>query len=78
MAPASSRLARRHRHHAAHSGEGLSDRDDGTLSSSEFTFDRDRNVYVCPANKLLKTTGNVSTDHEVAIVHRGATAAHVH
>jgi IS5 family transposase len=30
-----------------------------------------RNVYVCPANKLLKTTGNAGAD-------RGATAAHVH
>jgi hypothetical protein len=28
-------------------------------------FDRERNVYVCPTNKLLKTTGNVSADHKV-------------
>ena len=43
----------------------MSDRDDGTLSSNDFTFDRERNVYVCPANKLLKTTGNAGADHKV-------------
>ena len=43
----------------------MSDRDDGTFSSSDFTFDRERNVYVCPTNKLLKTTGNVGSDHKV-------------
>ncbi len=53
-------------------------RDDGTFSSSDFTFDRERNVYVCPTNQLLNTTGNVGGDHKVRIVHRGATAAHVH
>ena len=42
-----------------------SDRDDGTFSRSDFTFDRERNVYVCPADKLLKTTGNVGDDHMV-------------
>ena len=29
------------------------------------TFDRERNVYVCPADKLLTTTGNVGDDHAV-------------
>jgi transposase len=43
----------------------MSDRDDGTFSSSDFTFDRERNIYVCPTNKLLKTTGNVGSDHKV-------------
>src|SRR5450755_1765180 len=42
-----------------------SDREDGTFSRSDFTFDRERNVYVCPADKLLKTTGNVGSDHMV-------------
>ncbi len=42
-----------------------SDRDDCTFSRSDFTFDRERNVYVCPADKLLKTTGNVGDDHMV-------------
>jgi transposase len=40
-----------------------STREDGTFSRSDFTFDRERNVYVCPAGKLLKTTGNVGDDH---------------
>ena len=31
----------------------------------DFTFNRERNVYVCPTNKLLKTTGNVSADHKI-------------
>ena len=43
----------------------MSDRDDGTCSSNDFTFDRKRNVYVCPANKLLRTTGNAGADHKV-------------
>ena len=38
-------------------------REDGTFSRSDFTFDRARNVYVCPAGKLLTTTGNVGDDH---------------
>src|SRR5882672_986823 len=42
-----------------------SQREDGTFSRSDFTFDRERNVYVCPADKLLKTTGNVGSDHKV-------------
>ncbi len=42
-----------------------SNREDGTFSRSDFTFDRDRNVYVCPAHKLLTTTGNVGDDHAV-------------
>ena len=42
-----------------------SSREDGTLSSNDFTFDRERNVYVCPTNKLLKTTGNVDGEHKV-------------
>ena len=40
-----------------------STREDGTFSRSDFTFDRARNVYVCPAGKLLTTTGNVGDDH---------------
>jgi transposase len=40
-----------------------STREDGTFSRSDFTFDRERNVYVCPTGKLLKTTGNVGDDH---------------
>ena len=38
-------------------------RADGTFSRSDFTFDRERNIYICPAGKVLKTTGNVGDDH---------------
>ncbi|HEX4616599.1 MAG TPA: IS1182 family transposase [Stellaceae bacterium] len=40
-----------------------STREDGTFSRSDFIFDRERNVYVCPAGKLLTTTGSVGDDH---------------
>jgi hypothetical protein len=38
-------------------------REDGTFSRIDFTFDKERNVYVCPAGKLLTTTGNIGADH---------------
>ena len=38
-------------------------REDGTFSRADFTFDRERNIYICPAGKVLKTTGNVGDDH---------------
>ena len=34
-------------------------REDGTFSRADFVFDKERNVYVCPNNKLLHTTGTV-------------------
>src|SRR5579859_3106217 len=37
----------------------MSQRDDGTLSRSDFICDTERNVYICPQGKLLKTTGRV-------------------
>jgi len=36
-----------------------SKREDGSLSRQDFTFDNDRNVYVCPQGKLLHTTGRI-------------------
>ncbi len=36
-----------------------SDRDDGTLSRSDFCWDRRRGVYICPNGKVLHTTGTV-------------------
>ena len=41
-----------------------SKREDGTFSREDFTFDTERNVYVCPAGKLLTTTGKLATDGE--------------
>ena len=36
-----------------------SKREDGTFSREDFTFDKERNVYICPASKVLTTTGKV-------------------
>jgi transposase len=38
-----------------------SKREDGTFSREDFTFDKGRNVYVCPMGKLLKSTGRILT-----------------
>jgi len=36
-----------------------SKREDGTFSREDFSYYKERNVYVCPANKTLTTTGTV-------------------
>jgi hypothetical protein len=36
-----------------------SERDDGTFSRADFTYDKDNNLYICPGGKSLKTTGRV-------------------
>jgi transposase len=41
-----------------------SKREDGTFSRADFTFDKERNVYICPANKTLTTTGTLIDDGE--------------
>jgi transposase len=38
--------------------------EDGTFSREDFRFDKEHNVYVCPANKTLTTTGTVIDDGE--------------
>jgi len=40
-----------------------SKRDDGTFSRADFTYHKDRNTYICPAEKVLTTTGHVHTDN---------------
>ena len=40
-----------------------SKREDGSLSRGDFTFDKERNVYVCPEGKVLTTTGAIGNDH---------------
>jgi len=42
-----------------------SGRKDGTLSRADFTYDADRNVYICPQGKPLTTTGRVNQDRTV-------------
>ena len=39
-----------------------SQRDDGTFSRSDFTYDADRDVYVCPSGKVLRTNGRLRDD----------------
>jgi transposase len=41
-----------------------SKREDGTFSREDFKFDKERNVYICPAGKVLTTTGKLATDGE--------------
>jgi transposase len=42
-----------------------SQRDDGAFPRSAFSFDRRRNVYICPAGETLTTTGRVHSDHAI-------------
>jgi transposase len=41
-----------------------SKREDGTFSREDFTFDKERNVYICPAGRVLTTTGKLFNDGE--------------
>jgi len=44
-----------------------SKREDGTFNREDFTFDKERNVYTCPAGKLLTTTGKLVNDGETLL-----------
>ena len=39
-----------------------SERQDGTFVRADFTYDQDRDLYVCPGGKILKTTGTLHSD----------------
>ena len=41
-----------------------SKREDGTFSRADFRFDKERSGYICPASKILTTTGTVINDGE--------------
>ena len=45
-----------------------SKREDGTFSREDFTFDKARDIYMCPAGEVLRTTGTVSTDHAMRYI----------
>jgi hypothetical protein len=49
-----------------------SKRDDGTFSRKDFTFDPERNVYVCPAGKTLTTSGKLVNDGETILYRASA------
>jgi transposase len=38
-----------------------SHRNDGTFSRADFKFDKERDIYICPIGKVLKTTGRILT-----------------
>jgi transposase len=42
-----------------------SKREDGTFSREDFTFDRERDIYTCPAGKILTTTRKVVNDEQL-------------
>src|ERR1700685_475786 len=46
--------------------------DDGSLGRRGFTFDKQRNVYVCPQGKLLRTTGRIHD--ELTLLYRARTS----
>jgi transposase len=46
-----------------------SKRNDGTFSREDFTFDEERNVYICPAGKILTTTGRLVNEGETTLLY---------
>jgi transposase len=38
-------------------------RNDGTFSRADFIYDKERDLYICPGAKLLKTTGRLHSDN---------------
>ena len=49
----------------------MSKREEGILSRADFTFDRQRDLYICPQGKFLRTTGTVLDGR--TIVYRAST-----
>jgi len=41
-----------------------SKREDGTFSRDDFSFDKERDIYICPAGKILTTTRKVVNDDQ--------------
>jgi transposase len=48
-----------------------SKREDGTFSREDFTFYKEGNVYICPAGKVLTTTGKIM--HDDMLFYRAST-----
>jgi hypothetical protein len=40
-------------------------REDGTFSREDFTFDKERDIYTCPAGKVLTTTRKIVNDEQL-------------
>ena len=41
----------------------------GHSIAEDFTFDQERNVYICPAGKILTTTGRLVNDGETTLLY---------
>jgi transposase len=41
---------------------GMERREDGSFSRENFSYDKERDIYTCPAGKLLTTTGRIRYD----------------
>src|SRR5208282_4602950 len=39
------------------------------FNRADFTFDKERNVYICPAGKILTTTGRLVNDGETTLLY---------
>ena len=48
-----------------------SQREDGTFSREDFSYDEIRDIYTCPAGKTLTTTGYIHTDHALRYLGSG-------
>lgn len=46
-----------------------SKRSDGTFNREDFTFDKERNVYICPTGRILTTTGRLVNDGETTLLY---------
>jgi hypothetical protein len=44
-----------------------SKREDGTFSREDFRYDKERDIYICPAGKTLRTTGTLVNDGETLL-----------
>ncbi len=40
-----------------------SKRKDGTFTRADFTYDKERDIYICPGGKTLRTTGTLHSDN---------------
>jgi transposase len=47
-------------------------REDGSFSRTDFRYDEDEDIYICPAGKPLRTSGTIVNDEQR--LYRGATA----
>ncbi len=45
-------------------------REDGTFSRADFIYDKERDLYICPGAKLLKSTGRLHSDNTYRYIAR--------